>query len=143
MRRWHRIVKRWWRFRQWISAAAVATDELTFREFIVGRRRCPHDIKPGASIWEAVWRLAWLLCTRRASDTKPGHLWWRRMRACYTCTVYNRQHRTCGTPREMWPDGAGGYVFVGCMCYMPLKARLVKANECWLQEEGIGGGWKN
>ncbi|MHC1766186.1 MAG: hypothetical protein AB9869_18110 [Verrucomicrobiia bacterium] len=83
------------------------------------------------------WRMAVgvikaLFC-RVPVDTRPGRFWWRRMRACQRCPIYDRERRTCGRLGQGIVSYHGDPIPLGCGCFMPLKAALPNA-KCWLHE---------
>lgn len=60
------------------------------------------------------------------SGPVPRRVWFRRMRTCKGCPVYDRERRVC---RKTMPDGA----VAGCGCYMPFSALVAApyARGCW------------
>src|SRR5262245_7043683 len=70
------------------------------------------------------------LAAARQVDRRPGSLWWKRMRVCAACPVYDRHLKTCGYTRNLES-------LEGCGCIMPLKNGLPEA-QCWLWEQSQG-----
>lgn len=94
--------------------------------------------------WELTGRIKWrsalkivaALFPRSKVDHGPGSFWWKRMRGCIGCHVYDRQRKACGLIGETY--GPDRPVPLGCGCYIPLKAESPWA-ECWLWEQTDGG----
>lgn len=64
------------------------------------------------------------------ASTRPGSLWWKRMRCCIRCPIYDAERKTCGYTRNV--DYSAG-----CFCLMVLKNKLPNAG-CWLWEKSFG-----
>ena len=81
----------------------------------------------------AILRALW---QRQAVDRRPGSPWWRRMRGCQRCPLYDRRRRACGILGQTFPWG-GEQIPLGCGCVIFKKADLPEAR-CWLQEMTAG-----
>lgn len=64
----------------------------------------------------------------------------RRLRACRACPLYDRAFRTCGDGVSTLETEKGELVPAGCQCWMPLKARLLKAT-CFMEDIGLPSRW--
>jgi hypothetical protein len=85
--------------------------------------------------------IAMVSCARRRNKV-PRTKWWRRMRTCQRCPIYNRKARTCGTPGNFYLNKETYEVIPeGCRCWMPWKAQCKDAG-CWAREEGLDFGWE-
>lgn len=72
-------------------------------------------------------------------------VWFRRVRACQRCRLYDRKARTCGDGRSLFDleptDGGERQLFpAGCQCYIPFKAASPEAR-CFLAELGLEPLW--
>jgi hypothetical protein len=63
----------------------------------------------------------------RQIDRRPGSLWWKRMRLCQVCVIYDRKRRACGKLDDT----------LGCGCAMFVKNADPKS-VCWLWENTDG-----
>lgn len=97
-------------------------------------------VRFGDEGWRGVWPGVVGFC-------RAMRAWWwggvdervrERMESCRRCPLYHEGKGTCGW--DGGPVDASGKA-MGCLCYMPLKSRLGEA-ECWLWEQGVGGGWR-
>lgn len=68
------------------------------------------------ALGKALW-----LSSRQRVDRWPGSLWWRRMKLCHRCPIYDRGRKACGRLNDD----------LGCGCFEPLKNGLPEA-DCWL-----------
>lgn len=72
---------------------------------------------------------------------KMAPIFFKRLRVCRSCPLFNRQFRTCGSPGTVTHDPDGKVSTVGCWCVMVLKSWLPDVT-CWAVENGIEGiGW--
>lgn len=76
-----------------------------------------------------------ILFSLKTREQNNPSRWFRRMRHCQRCHLYDQKNRTCGNrlDPDRWHDEFGQDQRYGCLCYMPFKARFEKVN-CWLWE---------
>lgn len=86
--------------------------------------------------WRVLPSILRAIFERHEGSRGPGSLWWRRMRGCQRCPLYDRHRRACG---HLWQEYQRGGVLkvLGCGCFLPLKASIGDAR-CWLHEETGG-----
>lgn len=86
--------------------------------------------------WRALPAIVTALWSSPKVDRRPGSEWWRRMRGCQRCSLYDRRRRACGHLGMTYQRG-GVLLPLGCSCFMPLKSAASGAR-CWLWEETGG-----
>lgn len=111
------------------------------------RRFCQfaHTLTTSAlNEWRITGRVKWRTATKIVSALfykehfphGPGSFWWRRMRACQRCAIYDKRRKACGLIGQTYQRGSG-ISPLGCGCYLPLKTSVRDA-ECWLWEQTDG-----
>ena len=85
----------------------------------------------------AAFAAFWGTVADGSSYRTPRWIYFRRMRACLRCPVYDRRRMTCGSFLD--PEKRD----VGCKCFMPAKCGILD-EECWLYDNTGNrddGGW--
>jgi hypothetical protein len=91
-----------------------------------------------AFVWKAIQSV---LTGSNPTSESSKELQDARLSHCRKCPIYNHKRETCGTAGKEREYEDGTVEPEGCYCYMPLKVRIKDA-ECWLNEGGEPGGWK-
>jgi hypothetical protein len=86
--------------------------------------------------WRTAPKILAALLPQCKVERGPGSTWWKRMRGCQRCELYDRRRRACGKLGETYERGNVEEP-LGCGCFLPLKASSPSA-ECWLWERTDG-----
>lgn len=99
--------------------------------------------------WRLTGRIKWrtapaifsALFPGRPVDRSVGSEWWRRMRGCQRCPIYDRGRLACGLLGQTFQRG-DEILPLGCGCWIPGKASLEEST-CWLFTETDGASGVN
>ena len=67
--------------------------------------------------WRVAPAILRALCDRTPVNRKPGSDWWRRLKGCRKCPVFDRSRRVC----QVVFHEDDKRMMVGCGCFIPLK----------------------
>lgn len=86
--------------------------------------------------WRVLPAILRALFSRPQQSHTYGRLWWRRLRGCSRCPLFDRHRFACGHLASTY-EKDGSYIPLGCGCFLPLKADAFEAR-CWLWEQTNG-----